>query len=92
MTTETKPVNVRSALAYASAAMACAPEIPGYNGTLFAISEETRDRIESDLDDAIGALAELIDAAESAYPPGDYSQDAHGFAVRAALARIGGDA
>jgi hypothetical protein len=35
-------------------------------------------------------VAELIEAAEYAYPPGDYSQDAHGFAVRAALAHIGG--
>jgi len=38
------------------------------------------------------AVAELVEAANYAYPPGDYSQDAHGYAVRAALARVGGAA
>lgn len=38
--------DVLGSLAYASSAMFFAPEIPGYNGTLFAVSEETKERIE----------------------------------------------
>jgi hypothetical protein len=38
---------------------------------------------------ARAAVAELIYASNYAYPPGDYSQDAHGFAVRKALDNIG---
>lgn len=41
---------------------------------------------------ASGAVVALIEAAEYAYPEGDYSQDAHGYAVRAALANVKGGA
>ena len=41
---------------------------------------------------ALAAVAELIDAAERAYPPGDYSQDIHGHAMRVAIARCLGGA
>ena len=33
----------------------------------------------------VKAVQALVDAAESSYPPADYTQDAHGFAVRTAL-------
>lgn len=85
-----KKTDVLGNLVYASVSMACANEIPGYNGTLFAISEETKERIEADIGAARVAVAELIEAANYAYPPGDYSQDAHGYAVRSALDNIGG--
>ena len=45
--------------------------------------------VEMQWDGAVAAIDELIEAANCAYPPGDYSQDAHGYAVRAALARFG---
>lgn len=49
--------------AYASAVMSCAPEIPGYNGSMFAIGEETKDRIEADLVAARASVEELMGAA-----------------------------
>lgn len=42
------------------------------------------------LDRVSAAVDELIEAANYAYPSGDYSQDAHGYAVRSALDRVGG--
>jgi hypothetical protein len=59
---------------------------------LYADSEgrQNRNNYADDLlcrryDEARSAFVELIEAANCAYPPGDYSQDAHGFAVRKAL-------
>jgi hypothetical protein len=61
-----KKTDVLGNMVYASVSMACANEIPGYNGTLFAISEETKERIEADLVAARAAVDELIEAAKRA--------------------------
>lgn len=68
---------------------------PGYHKGMHALGGEIvavqfSDAL-AELERTKDALAELIDAADAAYPPGDYSQDAHGYAVRAAIAAATGD-
>ena len=58
-----KKTDVLGNLVYASVSMSCASEIPGYNGSLFAISDDIKERIESDLTEARAAVAELMGAA-----------------------------
>ena len=58
-----KKTDVLGNLVYAAVSMSCASEIPGYNGSLFAISDDIKERIESDLTEAYAAVAELIRAA-----------------------------
>lgn len=79
----TAAINVLAVMASAADGMESVIESEGH---FFEDSEPVAMR------DARSAVAELIKAADRAYPPGDYSQDAHGFAVRAALARVRGEA
>lgn len=44
---------------------------------------------DDDCEAVLDAVAALISAAQRAYPPGDYSQDMHGHAIRSALELCG---
>ena len=59
-----KKTDVLGNLVYAAVSMSCASEIPGYNGSLFAISDDIKERIESDLTEARAAVEELIEASK----------------------------
>lgn len=94
-------LDVNGALIYASTSMRCAHEIPGYNGTLYAIDEDVKERIERELDASGEMVKALIDAlsecvidmmqTESYYGNHPRAQEVIKNA-RAVLARIGGAA